>query len=99
MRSYKPRGRGDRPYEEVAHEMLGVSGKGVGDKDKVRLLGRRTLPSYHVAHSARQSHGHKICMSKQSDWDVRVTRVTNGWLIVLHTHHSVQSIFHKNHIT
>ena len=25
------------------------------------------------------------CMSKQSDWGVRVTRVTNGWLIVLHT--------------
>ena len=24
-------------------------------------------------------------MSKQSDWGVRVTHVTNGWLIVLHT--------------
>ena len=37
-----------------------------------------------IAHSSRQSHGHTVRMSKQSDWDVRVTRVTNGWLTVLH---------------
>ena len=39
----------------------------------------------HVAHSARQSHGHTLRMSKQSDWGVRVTHATYGWLTVLHT--------------
>ena len=39
----------------------------------------------HVAHSARQSHGHTFCMSKKSDWGFRVTHVINGWLAGLHT--------------
>ena len=40
-----------------------------------------------VEHSARQINGHAMCMSKQSDLGVRVTRITkNVWQIVLPTH-------------
>ena len=45
----------------------------------VSLRLRLALPLQHVvAHSARQSHGHTHCVSKQSDWGVCVTHVTNG---------------------
>ena len=40
-----------------------------------------------VRHLARQIHGHAVCMSKQSDQRVRVTRVVTNdslWVIVLH---------------
>ena len=45
------------------------------------VSGARSSMLCHVAHSARQIHGHTHRMSKQSDWSVRVTRVTNVCLV------------------